>query len=205
MRVEVTDAVPEADVLAFPVGPKGLPALAGDQDAERVAEEEDVGCGGRADGRALPERERGRPGESCSSASGRRTSWTPTRYRTAAASVAEAAERVGGTLAWVLDDSLPHSEQARAVVDGLLLGSYDPGRWKTGTKSDHPFERLVRRRRRRAQRPRPSVPRRSPTAPIARGTSRTRGRTSSHQSVSPSEPGASEATREPDRRGARPR
>jgi len=28
-------------------------------------------------------------------------------------------------------------------VDGLLLGSYDPGRWKTGSKSDHPFERLV--------------------------------------------------------------
>ena len=64
-------------------------------------------------------------------------------YRTAAASVAEAAERVGGTLAWVLDDSLPLSEQARAVVDGLVLGSYDPGRWKTGAKSDHPFERLV--------------------------------------------------------------
>jgi leucyl aminopeptidase len=63
--------------------------------------------------------------------------------RTAAAAVAGASERVGGTLAWLLDDSLPHSEQARAVVDGLLLGSYDPGRWKTGAKSDHPFERLV--------------------------------------------------------------
>jgi leucyl aminopeptidase len=63
--------------------------------------------------------------------------------RTAAAAVADATERVGGTLAWLLDDSLPHTEQARALVDGLLLGTYDPGRWKTGAKSEAPFERLV--------------------------------------------------------------
>ena len=28
MRVEVSDSIPDADVLAFPVGPKGLPGLA---------------------------------------------------------------------------------------------------------------------------------------------------------------------------------
>jgi leucyl aminopeptidase len=142
MRVEVTDAVPEADVLAFPVGPKGLPALAGDQDAERVAEEEDVGS---AVGRTAVLYPNG-------DAAARRVvlvglgpadELDADALRTAAASVAEAAERVGGTLAWVLDDSLPHSEQARAIVDGLLLGAYDPGRWKTGAKSDHPFDRLV--------------------------------------------------------------
>src|SRR4029450_3481882 len=54
-----------------------------------------------------------------------------------------APRRIGGTPAWLIDDSLPHAEQARAVVDGLILGTYDPGRWKSGTNQDHPFERLV--------------------------------------------------------------
>jgi leucyl aminopeptidase len=64
--------------------------------------------------------------------------------RTAAARVASAAERVGGSLAWLLDDSLalPPGEQARAIVDGLLLGGYDPGRWKRDAK-ELPFDRLV--------------------------------------------------------------
>jgi leucyl aminopeptidase len=65
--------------------------------------------------------------------------------RTAAAGVAHAAERVGGTLVWLLDDSLDLSpvEQARAVVDGLLLGAYDPGRWKSEARTEPPFEQLV--------------------------------------------------------------
>jgi leucyl aminopeptidase len=142
MRVEVSEAIPEADVLAFPVGPKGFPALADDQDARRIAEEEEVGTAvGRTavlypDGNA-PARRVVLVGL------GPADELDADAVRTAAASVAEAAERVGGTLAWLLDDSLPHSEQARAVVDGLLLGSYDPGRWKTGEQDDHPFERLV--------------------------------------------------------------
>jgi leucyl aminopeptidase len=142
MRVEVSEAIPEADVLAFPVGPKGLPALAGDQDARRVAEEEEVGeeVGRTAvlypDGNA-PARRVVLVGL------GPADELDADAFRTAAASLAEAAERVGGTLAWLLDDSLPHSEQARAVVDGLLLGSYNPGRWKTGEKDDQPFERLI--------------------------------------------------------------
>jgi leucyl aminopeptidase len=142
MRVEVSEAIPDADVLAFPVGPRGLPALAGDPDAQRVAEEEEVGAtvgrtavlypNGNAPARRVVLVGLGPADELDTDA-----------LRTAAASVAEAAERVGGTLAWLLDDSLPHSEQARAIVDGLLLGSYDPGRWKTGEKSDQPFERLI--------------------------------------------------------------
>jgi leucyl aminopeptidase len=54
--------------------------------------------------------------------------------RTAAAAVVKALGRVGGTLAWALDPELPlaPAEQARAVVEGLVLGGYDPGRWKSG-------------------------------------------------------------------------
>jgi len=65
--------------------------------------------------------------------------------RTAAASVARATEDVGGTLAWMLDGALPVplEEQARAVVEGVLLGSYRPGRWKTDTREPRPFERIV--------------------------------------------------------------
>ena len=64
--------------------------------------------------------------------------------RTAAARVSAAADRVGGALAWLLDDSLDltPTEQARAIVDGLVLGAYDPGRWKQEVK-ELPFERLV--------------------------------------------------------------
>ena len=119
-----------------------MPGLAQDDDAERVAEEEEVAAkagrtavlypNGNAPARRVVLVGLG-PADELDADS----------VRTAAAAVAGASERVGGTLAWVLDDSLPHSEQARAVVDGLLLGSYDPGRWKTGAKSDHPFERLV--------------------------------------------------------------
>ena len=64
--------------------------------------------------------------------------------RTAAACVSAAADRVGGALAWLLDDALDLSpaEQARAIVDGLVLGAYDPGRWKHEVK-ELPFDRLV--------------------------------------------------------------
>ena len=63
--------------------------------------------------------------------------------RDAAAAVARL--ETGGTLAWLLDDSLPLStaEQARAVVDGVVLGGYDQGRWKTGEPAKPVPERLV--------------------------------------------------------------
>ena len=65
--------------------------------------------------------------------------------RQAAAAAAQADSRVGGTLAWALDESLklPLDEQARAVVDGVVLGSYDPGRWKTQGPRLRSVERLV--------------------------------------------------------------
>jgi leucyl aminopeptidase len=140
MRVEVADAIPEADVLAIPVGPNGIPAGGDVQGAARIAEEEDVAA--RAGRTAVLYAEE--PSKRFVLVGlGPADELDADVVRTAAASVAGATERVGGTLAWVLDDSLPKDEQARAVVDGLILGTYDPGRWKTGSNGDHPFERLV--------------------------------------------------------------
>jgi leucyl aminopeptidase len=63
--------------------------------------------------------------------------------RTAAATVVREAS-FAGSIAWLLDESLalPLPEQARAIVDGTLLGAYDPGRWKND-QSAPKVERLV--------------------------------------------------------------
>ncbi len=64
--------------------------------------------------------------------------------RTAGSAVAQALSRVGGTLAWQLDETLPVPlpEQAAALVEGTILGSYSPGRWKS--KDDtRPVERVL--------------------------------------------------------------
>jgi leucyl aminopeptidase len=155
MRVEVRapeETAPKADVVAvaIPGGQDGLPSAARalDQALEgrlaRVAAEEDVAAEvGRTavlypddglDARRVIAVGLGEADELDSDS-----------LRTAAARVAGAADRVGGTLAWVLDDSLALSvaEQGRAVVDGLLLGAYDPGRWKADAGPTPPFERLV--------------------------------------------------------------
>ncbi|HEY7018735.1 MAG TPA: leucyl aminopeptidase [Gaiellaceae bacterium] len=52
--------------------------------------------------------------------------------RTAAAVVADGSGQFAERIAWVVDDSLPLSpaEQARAIVEGTVLGSYEPARWK---------------------------------------------------------------------------
>src|SRR5438270_4231010 len=58
--------------------------------------------------------------------------------RTAAGTLACEARGYARSIAWLLDDSLSLSpaEQARAIVDGTLLGSYDPGGWKTSPEPD---------------------------------------------------------------------
>ena len=65
-------------------------------------------------------------------------------YRSAGAAVARLIRRAAGSVAWLLDDSqpVPLEEQARAVVEGILLGGFDPGRWKSGER-DGGVERLV--------------------------------------------------------------
>ncbi len=62
--------------------------------------------------------------------------------RTAGAAAATALARVGGSLAWLLDESLrvPLPEQARALVEGTIIGGYSPGRWKTQDEGKRPLE-----------------------------------------------------------------
>jgi leucyl aminopeptidase len=52
--------------------------------------------------------------------------------RTAAAAVTRATGEYAERIAWAIDDSLPipPAEQARALVDGTVLGGYEPARWK---------------------------------------------------------------------------
>jgi leucyl aminopeptidase len=76
---------------------------------------------------------------------GKRADVDADALRTAAAAVARRLRDVGGSLGWTLDDSLPLSldEQARAVVEGAVLGAYSPGRWKTDKKPAKPIAKLV--------------------------------------------------------------
>jgi leucyl aminopeptidase len=66
--------------------------------------------------------------------------------RTAVAGAARETRRVGGTLAYVVNDSLEPSaaEQARAAADGLVFGTYDTRKWRSQEiKDKKKFERLV--------------------------------------------------------------
>jgi leucyl aminopeptidase len=65
---------------------------------------------------------------------------------TAVGVAAREASRVGGTIAYLVDDSLPvtPAEQARAAVDGVVLGTYDPAQWRSKLRNEtKPFETLV--------------------------------------------------------------
>jgi leucyl aminopeptidase len=59
----------------------------------------------------------------------------PDDLRTAAARAVRAC-RGTDTVAWAIDDTLPMNEerQLQAVIEGAVLGSYDAGGWKTGTR-----------------------------------------------------------------------
>jgi leucyl aminopeptidase len=65
--------------------------------------------------------------------------------RTAAAAVARAAAGFGGSVGWLLDDSLPlaPAEQARAAIEGVAFGAYTPGRWKSEGPVRKAIERVV--------------------------------------------------------------
>jgi leucyl aminopeptidase len=66
--------------------------------------------------------------------------------RTAAARAAQRAIALrGGTIAWVVDPELPlaPAQQARAIVEGTVLGAFDPASWKSSQEERHPIERLL--------------------------------------------------------------
>ena len=146
MRVDVrAQQTPEADVVAVPVGPAGLSELgAALENAARVAEEEAIAGEVGRTAVLYPDGD-GRTRRIVLVGLGPANELDADTLRTAAAAVAHKADKVGGTLAWLLDDTLdiPPAEQARALVDGLLLGTYDPGRWKTKAPAEPPFEELV--------------------------------------------------------------
>jgi leucyl aminopeptidase len=64
--------------------------------------------------------------------------------RTAGATTAQALARVGRTLVWLLDESLPVPlpEQAAALVEGTILGAYSPGNWKSENET-RALQRIV--------------------------------------------------------------
>ena len=68
----------------------------------------------------------------------------PTRCGPPARRPRHALSRVGGTLVWLLDESLPLPlpAQAAALVEGTVLGAYSPGRWKSESEDRAP-ERIV--------------------------------------------------------------
>jgi leucyl aminopeptidase len=76
---------------------------------------------------------------------GKREELDADSLRTAAAAVARRVADVGGTIGWMLDNSLPlaFEEQARAIVEGTVLGSYSPARWKTAEQPEKRIDKVV--------------------------------------------------------------
>jgi leucyl aminopeptidase len=151
MEIDVVDASPAevaADVLAFAVSePIELPAAG--QELDRLVDGglqhliEDGELKGER-GRVALLHTRDKLGAHRLAAAGVGADDDADSLRTAAAAIARRTHELGGkTVAWVLDENgLPPSDQARAVVDGIALGAYDAGIWKT--KNEHsPVERLV--------------------------------------------------------------
>jgi leucyl aminopeptidase len=137
-------AVPLADPSApLPTGASRLDELVGGR-LSRVADEEQVA---KKAGQAAVLHLRGEiaAGRLAAAGLGPRAALDSDAVRTGASGVARATAAVGGTIAWLLDDglTLPTPEQARAAVDGLMLGGYDPGRWKADGDRPKHFERLV--------------------------------------------------------------
>src|SRR6185369_16862638 len=141
MRVEVQAGSPEsveADVLAAPLlFAEGLTRPVADLNVrlggllERLAEQGEITGKLKTARLALP-------------GIGAREAVDADALRTAAGTLAHEVRGYARTIAWLLDDSLPlpPAEQARAIVDGTLLGSYDPGRWKSSSEPQR-LESLV--------------------------------------------------------------
>jgi leucyl aminopeptidase len=138
MRVETSSARPEelaVDVVAFAVADG-----AGDRDAlgpelaGRLRRLQEHGALGRALGEALfLDLDGETPWSIAAAGAGPVASLDADALRTAASTVARRVARIHGRLGWVLDPSLPLplDVQARAVVEGVAFGAYDPGAWRS--------------------------------------------------------------------------
>jgi leucyl aminopeptidase len=138
MEIAAAPEAAEADLTAFAVfDPVGdVPAL--DPRLPELVESGEVR--GEAGATCVLHGERGRV---VAAGGGRRDQLDSDSIRDAAAGVARLG--LGGAVAWLLDETLPLSpaEQARAVVDGLVLGGYDPGAWKTQQAQRRGTDRLI--------------------------------------------------------------
>ncbi len=138
MEIAAAPEAAEADLTAFAVlDPVGeVPAL----DPRLPALAESGEMKGEAGATCILHGERGRL---VAAGGGRRDQLDGDSIRDAAAGVARLG--LGGTVSWLLDESLGLSaaDQARAVVDGLVLGGYDAGAWKTDRPRRHLTQRLV--------------------------------------------------------------
>ena len=143
MRIEVEAGSPEsveADVLAAPLSASGgltgpAAALNGSLGGlvARLVEQGEITGELKTAPLVHVDNDRPKAARLALAGLGEREAVDADALRTAAATVAREARAFASSIAWLLDESLPLSpaEQARAIVDGTLLGSYDPGRWKS--------------------------------------------------------------------------
>ncbi len=139
----------EADLLVVPLveGASELPSALSDALRARLTPLLADGEAGGAFGDATLVHVEGGPVQRVALAGlGKRHRIDADSVRTAMAAAVRGAKRVGGTVAWLVDESLPVSaaEQGRAAADGLVLGAYDPAQWRSSTNgtAKH-FDRLV--------------------------------------------------------------
>jgi leucyl aminopeptidase len=138
VEAQATDGI-QADVVVVPVAEGGEPPQGADERVRELISSGEAGTGFGAvevvtvDGRRLAVAGLGgRPDADA--------------VRTAVANAVRNTRRVGGTLAYVVNESLElsASEQARAAADGLVFGSYDTRKWRSkGVEGKKEFERLV--------------------------------------------------------------
>jgi leucyl aminopeptidase len=155
MRIEVESAAPAevaADVLVAPITEHPAPLSGAVAELDRLLEGTlshtiDVGeATGKLWTAPLVHANGQLPAERVAPAGlGPRGEVDADAVRTAAAAVVRAAGSFSSTIAWVVDETLalPPEEQAVAAVEGILLGGYDPARWRSGDAEPHKLERLV--------------------------------------------------------------
>ena len=141
MRVEVQTCAPaelEADVLAVPLlDGEGVTGAAGELDGPldgliaRLAQEGELR--GELGSARLVHVEGRLPSRRVAVAGiGKAERLDADALRTAASAVASEVGEFAESVGWAIDESLSltSEEQARAIVEGTLLGGYQPGRWK---------------------------------------------------------------------------